>query len=157
MLDLATATSIAGRVLKEARYLDNRILIDDDSIAAWGRCFNGQKVFPTEALDAVHTHYRQPNAFPIKPGDIIAHCETQPVWSSVEHVQHFLDDCPRYPYSTAIEDYAGVRPPESDIPDTVPHDQRRQYRADELAEWINTYRDELVTAILNRKHKSVYA
>ncbi|WP_280389495.1 hypothetical protein [Nocardia wallacei] len=157
MTSFETMLDIAAKVLSEARYLDNKIQLDPGTTAAWARCFDGQKVFPTEALAAVHAHYRQPNAFPIKPGDIIAYCATQPIWSSEAHVRHFLAEATQYPYSTLIEDYSGIRPPETAIPDTAPIEQRRQHRIDEISEWVNTHRNQLVTAILNRRHKSVHS
>ncbi|MFC5789689.1 hypothetical protein ACFPPE_07450 [Agromyces tardus] len=146
---------IASRVLEEARYLDDRIRLDSGTIGAWARCFTGQKVYPTEALEAVHLYYRRPDPYPIKPGDIIAHCEAQPVWSSAEHVNGFLDQWANFPYATVIQDYSGMAAPDSVAPDTVPRDEHRDYLVSQLRAWISANRADLVEAIIRRRHRAV--
>ncbi|WP_433597905.1 hypothetical protein ACQPXH_19130 [Nocardia sp. CA-135953] len=149
-------TSLAMDVLEEAHALERgNLKFDAKTVGAWARCFTGQQVWPEEALEAVRVHYQQANAYPIKPGDVIAYCEAQPVWSSPEHVNHFLDTWSQFPYATVIEEHSGIRPPEFEVPDSVPREERRQYLVRELARWINDNRDALVAAILKRRHKAV--
>lgn len=148
---------VATDVLAEAKRLDSRLEVDKATIAAWARCFEGAQVFPTEAVDAVHAHYRQKHSFPLMPGDVVSYCEAQPVWSSTEHASGFLDFWTRYPYSAAIEDYSGMRPPSPDVPDSVPPTEVRQWLIDRITEWVDENRVALVGAIMERRHKSVFA
>ena len=71
---------IAAAVLAEARELDRRIEPTPGTIKAWANCFGLHRVWRAEALEAVHRHYGRANAYPLMPGDVIAHCERQHPW-----------------------------------------------------------------------------
>lgn len=155
MTSLETAIAIAGSVLKEARHFDRNTPVDKDAVIAWGRIFEGQQIWPNEALDAVRNHFRQEVTYPLKPGDVLAYCKRQPVWSSPEHASWALDMWAQYPYSTAIVDYTGIQPPEFQAPERIPDSEIRAWLVERLAEWGNANRDELINAIIRRKHKVV--
>ncbi|WP_159850241.1 hypothetical protein [Nocardia sp. CY41] len=145
---------IACDVLEIAERLDRKnIKFDDPTSEAWAYCFAGQPVWPSEARAAVYTHYQQANAFPIKPGDVIAYCKRQPVWSSADHVNDFLNTWSQYPNGRAIEDFSGIPQPDFEAPDDVPREERRDYRIRQLTQWIDDNRSELVAAILQKRHK----
>lgn len=146
---------IAADVLVEAKRVDRRLEVDKNTVAAWARCFEGSPVFPTEALDAVYRHYKQQPAFPLMPGDVVAYCEAQPPWSSAEHASAFLDLWVNHPYSSVIEDYAGIRMPHLEIPDSLSRELERQWLVDQISRWVNENRADLVAAILERRHKPV--
>ncbi|MEU2106448.1 hypothetical protein [Nocardia sp. NPDC019255] len=147
--------SIAGEVLERAALLDPRIKVEPAVIEAWADMFDGQKIWLTEALAAVKHHYLKTNPFPIMPGDVVAFCAEQPVYSSRDHAGEFLTVWSREPYSGVIEAHTGIQPPEIAIPDSLPRDQHRAFLADHLAAWVEANRERLVTAILERRHNAV--
>lgn len=151
----ATALIIAGEVLTRAYDIDPRIRFTKETVKAWATCFEGVKVFPEEALAAVHHHYNQPNAFVILPGDVIGYCAMCPPYSSAEHATFFLDYWVTYPHSDAIEDQSGIKPPEFPLPAYVTGDSERQYLIEQLTHWVDANRDELVAAILARRFNPV--
>lgn len=145
---------VAMNVLTEARALDPRSMqFDTTTVGAWARCLAGQPVWPDEALEAVHDHYRQEVAYPLKPGDVIAYCKTQPVWSSPEHASYFLDQWAQHPYATVIEEYSGIQLPEFEVPADIPHQDVRGWLVERLTAWIDDNRDRLVAAIVARRYE----
>ncbi|MGX4711103.1 hypothetical protein [Rhodococcus ruber] len=149
---------IARRVVAEAGMIDHRIRRDlneggkiNAQVGAWARVFDGQPVWPREALDAVHEHYRKPNPFQIMPGDIIEYCKKQPVWSSPEHAAWSLDRWADLPHSPSIAQWTGREWPELDAsyygisdPDAL----RAHHRA-----LVSERREELISAIMTAKAK----
>ena len=123
-----TSIAIATRVLSAAKMVDYRMrlnsTLEDDQaqIATWAEMFDGEPVWPSEAMGAVKAHYAKSNAFPLMPGDVIEHCKRQPVTSSPEHVSWFLDRWAQHPWSTAIEELVGkpipgLEPDSNDVRD----------------------------------------
>lgn len=116
-----TSVAIATKVIAKARVIDYKMRMnstaEDDAaqIAAWAEVFDGEPVWPSEALEAVAAHYRKPNAYPLMPSDVIEYCKRQPVTSSPEHVSWFLDVWAQHPWSQAIEELVG-----KPIPGLVP-------------------------------------
>lgn len=157
MSSLETAIRIAGSVLEAARYSDPNAPIAEEAITAWGHIFDGQPIWPDEALEAVYAHYRQEVAYPIKPGEILAYCKKQPVWSSREHASWALDMWARYPYSTSIADHTGIQPPEFEVPEHIPDGEVRDWLVQQTRAWVDANRAELIDAIIRRKHKVVEA
>lgn len=147
---------IAAAVIAKAQIMDHRMRQGNDTtdldaqILAWAECFEGQPVWPHEALDAVAAHYRKPNPFPIMPGDVLTYCATQPPHSSLEHVQDFIDEWRRFPASTILSELSGVPLPDDlwDEPDhTRPFDRdamRHRYER-----WIAENRGLIAQGILN--------
>lgn len=124
----SAAVDIATKVLIKARMIDYRMRLgstDEENaaqIAAWAEVFDGEPVWPREALDAVAAHYKKSNAFQIMPGDVLEFCKRQPVTSSPEHVSWFLDRWAQHPWSTAIEELVGkpipgLEPDSNDVRD----------------------------------------
>lgn len=148
---------VARSVLKLAASLDPRMFpasqeLQTERREAWATLFTGH-VWPTEADQAVCDHYRNPRAFPIMPGDVIAYCETQPVWSSREHVQDWiLRVGVQNPYSGVIEAYSGISEPVIEIPASIPRDQEKVYLIQKLTEWASPRLDELADAIIAKRY-----
>lgn len=147
---------IARSVLKLAANLDQRMYPPDQETQherrkAWATLFRGH-VWPDEAEQAVYEHYRNPRAFPLMPGDILAYCDSQPVWSSREHAQDWiLRFGVQNPYSGAIEAYSGIPEPAIAIPESVPRPQEKLYLIQKLTEWASPRLDELADAILAKR------
>ncbi len=137
MIDYAT---IAAKVLAKACIFDHRLDPAPQTITAWAEAFaDSRRVWTDEALKAVTNHYSQPNPFPIFPGDVIAYCREQPIWSSPEHAADTLGRlCRDHPHSPAIEEYTGERPPE-----------------DDPAAWWEANRDRLIMATMTRKQRTL--
>ncbi|BDY31393.1 hypothetical protein [Mycolicibacterium mageritense] len=155
--------TIAKNVLKLASELDTRMAMpasDADKkskIDAWETILTGQ-VWPTEAEAAVIEHYRDPRAFPLMPGDVVAHCKAQPVWSSLEHARDWiLRFGVQNPYSGAIEAYSGIPEPVIDIPESVPRSSHKAYLAEHLRQWVAPRLDDLAAAILAKKFRPWWA
>jgi hypothetical protein len=146
---------IAGRVLEEISLLDARIHVAEPVVLAWAHTFEGQEVYPEEAVAAVYRHYQKPNPFPMMPGDVIGYCATCPVWSSREHASAFLDFWAQHPYSDTIEAHTGMQPPAITTPDSVDLAEERRVRTEAIQRWINENREQLVTAVMTRKHRPV--
>ncbi len=147
-----TSLAIATQVLSKARIVDPRMRLgttdteSDAQIMAWAEIFDGEPVWPREALDAVAAHYRKGNAFPIMPGDVLAYCKTQPLTSSREHVSWWLDKWAQHPWSTVIEErigrpIPGLEPDSSDVSDEARLIRQRQA-------YIDKYRDYFIDQIL---------
>lgn len=143
---------IATKVLAKAALLDHRINPTTETVRAWAECFEGQKVWTIEALDSVRAHYSKQNPFPIMPGDVIAYCEKQPVWSSNEHAWWFLEKMSNYPYSDAIASYTGIRFPEIDPPAGQTLEQERAWLKETRRKWVHENRQTLIGAILSNRH-----
>jgi len=147
---------IAAAVLKLAAQLDARMKPDgqDDHAArkaAWVMVIEG-RVWPTEAEAAVIAHYRNPRAFPIMPGDVIAYCEAQPVWSSIDHARDWImHSAVQMPYSGAIEAYSGVQEPIIEIPPQIARENHKAYLTEQLTNWAQPRLDELATAIVTKR------
>ncbi|MET7752331.1 MULTISPECIES: hypothetical protein [Actinomycetes] len=144
--------SIAEIVLTEAALLDPRVTYNDDTITAWDRVFADEPVFVSDALKAVRVHYKKPRAKRLLPGDVVTYCREQPIWSSAERANYFLDEWTQHPYATAIHDVSGIRQPEAvlDAPD-------RETAVAELTRWVDGNRETLVNAILtNRGRPTAY-
>lgn len=143
---------IAKNVLKLAAELDARMSTPTTGrVNAWTTILTGQ-VWPTEAESAVIAHYRDPNAFPLMPGDVIDYCNRQPVWSSEEHARDWIMRIAvQIPYSGAIEAYSGVREPIIEIPAEIARERHRAYLIAKLTEWATPRLDELATAIVAKK------
>lgn len=147
-----TSLAIATQVLSKARIVDPRMRLgttdteSDAQIMAWAEIFDGEPVWPKEALDAVSAHYKKSNAFPIMPGDVLTYCKTQPLTSSREHVSWWLDKWAQHPWSTAIEEKVGrpipqLEPDSSDAADKPRLiEQRRAF--------IDKHRDYFIDQIL---------
>ncbi len=150
-------TEVARSVLKMAAACDTRMVptnqqLQDDRRTTWATLFTGQ-VWPTEAEAAVLDHYSQPRAFSITPGDVVAYCQSQPVWSSAEHVHDWLSRVGvQNPYSGIIEAYSGISEPILRIPAHVGREGEKAYLIEELSRWVANNRDELVAAILERRY-----
>lgn len=149
--------SVARSVLKIAANLDQRMMpatqeVQDARRQAWATLFHGH-VWPHEAEQAAYEHYRTQRAFPLMPGDVIAYCESQPVWSSREHAQDWIL---RYgvqnPYSGAIESYSGISEPVIAIPESTPRCQEKAYLIEHLNRWVQPRLDELADAIVERRY-----
>lgn len=138
---------IAAAVLAEARELDRRIEPTPGTIKAWANCFGLHRVWRAEALEAVHRHYGRANAYPLMPGDVIAHCERQHPWSSRDHAGTWLDTMARYPYSPVFEDYTGIRQPDPPAGASL-DDERDLHR-----KWIAENRETLIDGIMTRRHR----
>ena len=147
--------TIALDVLELAQSLDRRIDATEPIARAWAECFAGQKVWPQEARDAVITHYRKPGAWPIMPGDILAHCAIQPVYSSRDHAKYFLAYWTTEPYSDAIEAHTGIRPPMVEAPEDLRGDERKKYLGEKLTDWVLENHEQLVDAIMERRWNPV--
>lgn len=148
---------LAKNVLKLAGALDARMAMPtsrDDQIArvdAWASALKG-RAWPSEAEDAVIEHYRERHTI-LLPGDIVAYCKKQPVWSSVEHARNWIFNVGlREPYSGAIEAYSGISEPKIEIPAGVARDAHKDYLAGKLTEWAVPRIDELAAAIVARKY-----
>ncbi|WP_433662534.1 hypothetical protein ACQPW1_10470 [Nocardia sp. CA-128927] len=120
---------------------------DEMRLAAWADLFSDDDIGPTEALRAVRDYYRQPQRWPIKPGDIIDRVKRMPITSSPERISAFIDRWSDYPYSDAIERITGMRwtlpyPPPPRIDRDDPDAIRDFYRA-EFKNWITANRSEL--------------
>ncbi len=123
-----------------------------EKIDVWATIFSGH-VWPAEAKAAVLDHYSQPRAFSITPGDVVAYCQSQPVWSSAEHVQDWLSRVGvQNPYSGIIEAYSGISEPILRIPAHVGREGEKAYLIEELSRWVANNRDALVAAILERRY-----
>ncbi|UCR74446.1 hypothetical protein Ritam007_70 [Mycobacterium phage Ritam007] len=147
---------IAASVLKLAASIDHRMEpssqeMHDNRKNAWAALFTGQ-VWPAEAEGAVIDHYRDPRAFPLMPGDVIAYCKSQPVWSSVEHARDWvMRTAVQMPYSGAIEAYSGVTEPIIDIPAEIGRESHKAYLIQKLTEWVAPRLDELAAAIVAKR------
>jgi hypothetical protein len=151
--------SIAKAVLKLAGELDHRMAMPTDEraqlakIDAWTAVLTGH-VWPTEAETAVVEHYRNPAAFPLMPGDVIAYCRNQPVWSSLDHARDWIMRVGvQNPYSGAIEAYSGVTEPIIEIPPQIAREDHRRYLIERLHMWAAPRLDELAAAIVARRHE----
>lgn len=149
---------IAAAVIAEAAGIDTRIRKGlgsqdalDRQIESWARVFHGQPIWPLEALEAVAEHYRNGDAFPIMPGNILEACKRQPVWSSPEHASWFLDRWAQHPWSTAIEEHTGMVLPELDPGSAGAGEKAELVARRQVA--INARRQELVDAILRRRYQ----
>ncbi|RDI65710.1 hypothetical protein [Nocardia pseudobrasiliensis] len=116
-------------------------------LQAWADLFVDDNIGPAEALAAVKDFYRQPQRFPIKPGDIIARVRRMPVTSSPERIRAFIDRWSDHPYSDAISRITGMTwtppyPPPADIDRDDP-DALRAYHRAAYKTWIATHRAEL--------------
>lgn len=152
---MMTKEQLAVKVLRYASIRDDRIQFSDAKCLAWAQLFKDQKVWLTEALEAVDKHYRKPNAFPIMAGDVIAYCESQPVYSSADHASQFLAEACRHPYSDWIENHTGVRPPVPEGADALRGDEQKQYLIEKLTDWVLENHDRLVRAILELRYDAV--
>lgn len=119
-------------------------------VDAWTECLSDQ-VWPNEALQAVRNHYSSRDAFPIMPGDVIAHCQAQPVWSSAEHAREFLRKWCQHPYSGAIGMQAGIEEPLFAIPESVVRDDHKKYLIHRLNAWVSENEQMLIDNILAKK------
>ncbi|WP_280393112.1 hypothetical protein [Nocardia wallacei] len=151
---------LAGEVLDLAARLDIRIreaaaASYEAMVSAWGLCFDGQKVWSAEARDAVVFHYSKPNSFPLTPGDVIAFCSRCPVYSSVDHANHFLAFWAEQPYADTIETYSGIRPPDFPLPESMSFADERKYLTTQLRAWVEDNREKLVDAIMERRYRGV--
>ncbi|MFE5790661.1 hypothetical protein [Rhodococcus erythropolis] len=142
---------IAALVLGRASEFDRRMPVPNESVvSAWGGIFEG-KVWESEALAAVADHYAKPNAFPLMPGDVIAYCQAQPVWSSAEHAREFLRKWCQHPYSGAIGMQAGIEEPLFAIPESVVRDDHKKYLIHRLNAWVSENEQMLIDNILEKK------
>lgn len=150
-----TTIDIATKVLAKARIMDYRMRLgstEDESAAqimAWAECFDGQPIWPQEALDAVAQHYRNKNAFPLMPGDVLDHCRRQPVWSSAEHVSAWLDWAVEHPWTPALEEYVG-RPVLPMRPDSYSIDDKPRL-VEQRRAFVAQHRQALIEAILGTR------
>lgn len=142
---------IARDVVKRAALLDPRMPAPSgDLLDTWAACFVG-KVWPEEALASVVEHYARPGSFTLMPGDVIAYCRDQPIWSSKAHARDFLDMWCQHPYSHKIEAETGIQEPVIDIPTSVPREGHKKYLQERLRVWVNSNEDRLVKAILAKR------
>ncbi|MGX7727571.1 hypothetical protein [Rhodococcus sp. 5G237] len=144
---------IATKVLMKARFLDKRIENSDGAILAWAECFQNENVWPLEASQAVAEHYKKENPFPIMPGDVIAYCKKQPVWSSNQHAWDFLQKWAEYPYATVIQEYTGIPWPEIDPPEGMTLQEERAWLKETRRKWVYENKGVLVGAILSQRHR----
>lgn len=147
---------IARTVLKLAASFDQRLYpvsqeFQDERRKAWATLFVG-RVWPEEAEQAVVSHYRNPRAFPILPGDIVAYCDSQPVWSSRDHARDWVMRMGvQNPYSGVIEQYSGIREPIIEIPPEIRREGEKAHLIAKLTEWATPRLDELAEAIVAKK------
>jgi len=145
---------IARNVLMKARMIDPRIQIGSTEdevaarIAAWADVFDGQPVWPTEALEAVAEHYRKRNAFPIMPGDVLAYCAEQPATSSPEHVLWIFEKHVQHPWSTTIQELVGREIPELN-PETY-ETWDKQFLIEKRREWLTANGSALVAEAIEK-------
>lgn len=142
---------IATQALMAAAALDHRVDPSRETIAMWAKCFEGKRVWPREAINAVADHYSKPNPFPPMPGDIIEFCRKQPVWSSREHLRFHLDYCAEDPLGGGIERATGVEIPFHPYPMDLPWAEEKALRTERLKKWIAENEDVLYGAALSRK------
>jgi len=147
---------IAAAVIAEAAGIDTRIRKGlanqealDRQIESWARVFQGQPIWPREALEAVAEHYRNGDAFPIMPGNILEYCKRQPVWSSPEHAAAWLDWAAENPWTPALEMYVGrpvpgMQPDSYDLADKARLVERNRA-------FVAEHRQALVEAILGTR------
>lgn len=121
---------------------------------AWVAVFESQPVCPQEARAAVLDHYAK-SAKRLTPNVIVDHCKKQQVWSSVEHINWWLDVwCLRHPFAPFIAEYSGIQPPEfSKAPSGASLEEQKKLAAAELAPWIEENRQTLIEAIQKRRIK----
>ena len=149
------SVDIASAVLGLASILDPRIPDPDENglrVQAWADCFEGQGVYPSEALEAVRIHYRKPNSFPIKPGDVIAAIAAMPINSSPERLRAFMNKWSNYPYSTVIQELTGTSwTPSYPTPEGIHGDveAEKAYHKAEFREWLRENGNELIRAAMN--------
>lgn len=149
-----TTYEVAQRALALAALLDSRLenVEEPAVIQAWASCFDGEDVFTEEALSAVRAHYKKPNPFPIKPGDILAHVKKLPYNSSPERVMAFLARWSQYPYSDAIFRLTGQQfKPTYPTPPGIHGDAAKEaefHRAEHVA-WIKANGHQLVAAAMS--------
>jgi len=142
---------IATQVLMAASALDHRVEPSTETIAMWAKCFEGKRVWPREAINAVADHYSKPNPFPPMPGDIIEFCRKQPVWSSREHLRFHLEYCAEDPLGGGIERATGIIPPPHQYPLDMRWSEEKALRTERLKKWIAENEDTLYGAALSRK------
>lgn len=148
----------AKAVLKLAVELDTRLTVPtSERIDAWATLFVG-KVWPIEATAAVYAHYAKSPCAMLLPGDVIAFCARQPVWSSLDHARDWiLRVGVHHPYSGAIEAYSGIQGPAIAIPESLPMGQHKQYLTDQLTAWVTPRLDELAAAIVAERFQPWWA
>lgn len=138
-------------VMRRAKALDNRLPnFSDDRLDAWHAVLE-DSCWPAEALDAVKAHYAKPNAFQILPGDVVAYCQAQPVWSSVDHAREFLYKWCQHPYSGAIGLQAGIPEPVFTIPAGVPRHEEKKWLTEQLTAWVAAEETDLIKRIIETK------
>lgn len=145
---------IAKSVIKLAHDFDHRLPIPtSERIDSWAKLFEGH-VWPKEAVDAVLAHYRNPNAFPILPGDVVGYCKQQPVWSSPEHAREWvLYTAEHHPWSDAIWAYSDIEPAEITVPEGVTKSKgTRAYVSQRMVAWATENIESLTDAILARQY-----
>lgn len=147
---------VARSVLRLAASLDQRLYpvgqgFQDERRKAWASLFVG-RVWPSEAEQAVVDHYRVAGAFPILPGDVVAFCDRQPVWSSVEHAKDWVMRVGvQNPYSGVIGLYSGVHEPVVEIPVEVGREGEKAFLVAGLSEWAAPRLDMLAEEIVRRR------
>lgn len=157
-----TSLAIATQVLVKARIVDTRMRLgtteteSDAQIMAWAEIFDGEPVWPKEALDAVAAHYKKSNAFPIMPGDVVDYCKRQPVTSSREHIEWVIDLHVNHPWSQTIQTLVGRPIPQLE-PDTDDVDDKPRL-VEKRRAFINEYRGYIVDQIMaNTGQKEIAA
>lgn len=139
-------------VLRAAKIMDARMPGNSETaLEVWHRALSGGKVWPDEAVDSVYAHYAVKGAWPMTPGDVIAFCSDQPIWSSAAHAKEFLREWCQHPYSHKIEAETGIQEPVIDIPMSVPREGHKKYLQERLRVWVNSNEDRLVKAILDKR------
>ncbi|WP_157978334.1 MULTISPECIES: hypothetical protein [Nocardia] len=150
---MSTSIEIATAAYAMAAAIDQSIPAPTKMrLQAWAALFEGQDLGVTEAVQAVKDYYRQPNRFPIKPGDILAITRTMPVTSSPERVEAFIDRWSVHPYSRTIQDLTGIEWSPPDPPKGFDVDDAEKLREFHLAafrKWIARNHTRMVALALS--------
>lgn len=145
---------IAREALEFASAVDHSFPKPTDArIEAWAAVFDEQPVWSEEARVAVREFYAK-SGKRLTPSVIVDYCKAQPVWSSEEHINWWLNTwCCDYPYSPALHDYAGVRAPDFDEFDPrLSRTGSRERLSKAMRQWVDENRQTLIDAITTRRH-----
>lgn len=145
---------IAKAAIKLAMNFDERIpMPTTERIDAWATILEG-RAWPTEAEQAVYSHYAKAPCGMLMPGDIVNYCATQPPWSSLEHARDWILRVGVHnPYSGAIEAYSGIQEPVIAIPEDLPRTQHKNFLIEQLHAWATPRLEELANAIVAKQYR----
>ncbi|MBF6085134.1 hypothetical protein IU485_27560 [Nocardia cyriacigeorgica] len=149
------AVAAAAQAYAVAAALDPRIPDPDQArLQAWAAVFDGEDVWPAEAVEAVKAHYRRRNAFPVLPGDIIAAIKAMPPNSSRDRLRAFIARWADYPYSGQIQRVTGMDwQPTYPTPPGIHGDPaaERAYHVAELQAWVRDHWNDILRAGMARE------